>query len=131
MTIRIAAREFMSHLERNANHLGHVPDHLTAATPSTQGNRRSNAAVPACARDSSCRMLTSTSALTLERCGCLWEMVQLPAVKWYFIYGLPVIVAAIVIGRRLNRRLSGDGFFRYVYIGLIAIGAVLAAQAMR
>jgi uncharacterized protein len=54
-----------------------------------------------------------------------------PAITWYFLYSLPVVLAAILIGRWLNQRLSGDGFFRYVYIGLIAIGAVLAAQAMR
>jgi hypothetical protein len=54
-----------------------------------------------------------------------------PAVTWYFIYSLPAVLAAILIGRRLNQRLTGDGFFRYVYVALIAIGSVLAAQAMR
>jgi uncharacterized membrane protein YfcA len=52
-----------------------------------------------------------------------------PAVTWYFVYSLPAVLVGIVIGRWLNRRLSGEGFFRYVYVGLIAIGAVLVAQA--
>jgi hypothetical protein len=54
-----------------------------------------------------------------------------PAVTWYFVYSLPAILAAVLIGRWLNRRLTGDGFFRYVYIGLIAIGGVLVAQSLR
>jgi hypothetical protein len=43
-----------------------------------------------------------------------------------FALCLPAIVPAVILGRRLNRRLSAR-FFTYVYVGLIAIGAVLAA----
>jgi hypothetical protein len=52
-----------------------------------------------------------------------------PAVTRYFLLSLPVVFAAIMIGRALNHRLRGDGFFRYVYAGLIVIGAVLVIQA--
>jgi ABC-type sugar transport system permease subunit len=38
-------------------------------------------------------------------------------------------VLAIVIGRVLNHRLRGDGFYRYVCLLLIAIGDVLITQA--
>ncbi len=52
-----------------------------------------------------------------------------PAVTRYFLLALPGTLVAIVIGRALNHRMRGDRFFRYVYAGLIVIGAVLVAQA--
>lgn len=52
-----------------------------------------------------------------------------PAVTRYFLLSLPAALVAIVIGRILNHRLHGDGFFRYVYMGLVGIGAVLVVQA--
>jgi hypothetical protein len=47
----------------------------------------------------------------------------------YFLISLPGVLLAVVIGRALNRRLSGDRFFRYIYGGLIVIGSVLVVQA--
>ena len=52
------------------------------------------------------------------------------AVTRYLLLSLPAALAAILLGRSLNRRLQGDGFFRYVYGGLILIGSVLVAQAL-
>jgi uncharacterized membrane protein YfcA len=52
-----------------------------------------------------------------------------PAVTRFFLLSLPGTLVAILIGRALNRRLRGDGFFRYVYAGLIVIGSVLVMQA--
>ncbi|HEY4320994.1 MAG TPA: sulfite exporter TauE/SafE family protein [Gemmatimonadales bacterium] len=49
----------------------------------------------------------------------------------YFLFSLPGAVAATLIGRVLNRRLQGDGFFRSVYAGLMVIAAVLAIQALQ
>jgi uncharacterized membrane protein YfcA len=49
----------------------------------------------------------------------------------YCLLSLPGILAAILIGRALNHRLRGDHFFRFVYVGLIAIGGVLLSQAFR
>jgi uncharacterized protein len=46
-----------------------------------------------------------------------------------FVVCVPGVCVGVIIGRRLNRRLSGAGFFRVVYVGLIAIGVALVAQA--
>ena len=48
----------------------------------------------------------------------------------YFVLSLPGIVAAILLGRALNHRLAGNGFFRVVYAGLLVIGSVLFVQAL-
>ena len=52
-------------------------------------------------------------------------------VTHYFLVSLPAILAAIFLGRAMNRRLNSDAFLRYVYIGLIAIGSILLIQAAR
>lgn len=48
----------------------------------------------------------------------------------YFLISLPAVVPAIFLGRYFNRRLQGDSFFKYVYVGLIAIGLILIAFTM-
>jgi hypothetical protein len=53
-----------------------------------------------------------------------------PAVTRYFLLSLPGALVAILIGRAINHRMRGNGFFRYVYVGLIVIGAVLIGQAI-
>jgi hypothetical protein len=53
-----------------------------------------------------------------------------PAVTRYFLLSLPGALVAILIGRALNHRLRGDGFFRFVHAGLVVIGGVLVAQAI-
>jgi hypothetical protein len=52
-----------------------------------------------------------------------------PLVTHYFIVSLPGALVAIFIGRVINHRLKGDGFFRYVYALLILIAGILMAQA--
>jgi uncharacterized membrane protein YfcA len=54
-----------------------------------------------------------------------------PAVTRYYLLALPLAVAAIILGRVVNRRLKGPAFVRYVHAGLIVIGAVLLLQAVR
>jgi uncharacterized membrane protein YfcA len=49
-------------------------------------------------------------------------------VTHYFLVSLPGALIAIAFGRSLNHRLRGDAFFRFIYLGLIAIGIVLLAQ---
>jgi len=49
----------------------------------------------------------------------------------YFLLSLPSAVLAILLGGLLNRRLRADVFVRYVYVGLMLIGAALVAQAIR
>jgi hypothetical protein len=53
------------------------------------------------------------------------------AVTRYFVWSLPGVAVAVVIGRAINRRMTTDGFARCVYAGLIVIGTVLLAQAIR
>lgn len=52
------------------------------------------------------------------------------ALTRYFLLSLPAIAAAFLLGRVINQRMKGPGFFRFVYIGLIAVGSVLLIQAM-
>ncbi|HEV2400420.1 MAG TPA: sulfite exporter TauE/SafE family protein [Candidatus Sulfotelmatobacter sp.] len=49
----------------------------------------------------------------------------------YFLFSLPAMAAAILLGRVINQRMKGPGFFRVVYVGLIAVGSVLLVQAIR
>ena len=54
-----------------------------------------------------------------------------PAVTHYFLLSLPGALVAILLGGVLNRSLRGDRFVRYVYVGLVVVGAVLVVQAVR
>jgi uncharacterized membrane protein YfcA len=54
-----------------------------------------------------------------------------PAVTHYYLVCLVVVLPAIWLGRMVNHRLHGDAFLRYVYMGLMAIGAVLLMRAVR
>lgn len=42
-----------------------------------------------------------------------------------FMTALPAALPAIFLGRYLNRRVKGDAFYRFVYIGLLLIGVLL------
>jgi uncharacterized protein len=53
-----------------------------------------------------------------------------PAVTGYFLLSLPVALAAIFLGRVLNRRLDARRFIVYVHAGLILIGITLLAQSV-
>ena len=54
----------------------------------------------------------------------------LPEITRYLLLSLPGVVIAILIGRAINHRMRGDRFFRYVYLGLVAIGGVLIVQSL-
>lgn len=47
-----------------------------------------------------------------------------------FLWSLPVMLPAVLLGRAINRRCSGDAFLKYVYGGLVLIGAVLFVEAV-
>jgi uncharacterized protein len=49
----------------------------------------------------------------------------------YYLLSLPIALLAVFLGRAINHRLRGEVFFRYLYIGLAGIGALLLAQAIR
>jgi uncharacterized protein len=47
-----------------------------------------------------------------------------------FLLSLPVMLPAVLLGRAINRRFSGDTFLKYVYGGLVLIGGVLFVEAV-
>jgi uncharacterized membrane protein YfcA len=49
----------------------------------------------------------------------------------YYLLSLFVVAPAILLGRAANHRLRGDAFLKFVHAGLILIGAMLLAQAVR
>lgn len=48
----------------------------------------------------------------------------------YYLLALPVIIAAIFLGRVANQRMDRRIFLRFVHIGLIVIGLTLLAQSL-
>jgi uncharacterized membrane protein YfcA len=53
-----------------------------------------------------------------------------PAVNHLYLFSLPGVLLASVLGRSLNRQIQTHQFISYVYFGLIVIGAVLLVQAI-
>ena len=53
-----------------------------------------------------------------------------PAVTRYYLLSLPLTILGIFLGRVINHRLRGDAFLQYLYLGLMAIGALLTVQAI-
>ncbi|HKI30937.1 MAG TPA: hypothetical protein VKA46_03655 [Gemmataceae bacterium] len=54
-----------------------------------------------------------------------------PAVTRYYFLSLPPAVAAVFLGRAVNRRRKGPRFLLYVHIGLLVIGTTLLIQSRR
>jgi uncharacterized membrane protein YfcA len=54
-----------------------------------------------------------------------------PAVTHYYLLSLPGVVAAVSLGRLVNRRLHPERFLGYVHGGLIVIGLILIGQVFR
>lgn len=52
------------------------------------------------------------------------------AVSGYYIWSLPGVAVAIVLGRVVNRRMNGDRFLRYIHVALVATGVVLLMRAV-
>lgn len=50
-------------------------------------------------------------------------------VTHYFLISLPVVIPTIFLGRYLNQNLKEGSFLKYVYLGLIGIGAMLIIQS--
>jgi len=53
-----------------------------------------------------------------------------PAVTHYYLVTLPATLLAVFLGRGINRRLPGDAFLKYIYVGLVGIGILLVVQAI-
>jgi uncharacterized protein len=54
-----------------------------------------------------------------------------PAVTRYYLWTLPVAVAAILAGRAINQRVRGHSFLRIIHGGLLVVGTVLLMQSVR
>lgn len=67
------------------------------------------------------------SLMTLDGYGLtgLWT----PAVTHAYLLALPAVALAILLGRAVNRRMSGRAFVLCVHFGLIAVGATLLLQS--
>jgi uncharacterized membrane protein YfcA len=53
------------------------------------------------------------------------------AVTRYYLWSLPIALAAVVLGRALNRRMRGNSFLRVIHVGLLLIGTALLIQSAR
>ena len=54
-----------------------------------------------------------------------------PVVLREFLYSLPLVLAALVLGRRINQRFDTRTFIRYVHILLILIGTMLLVTSLQ
>lgn len=63
-------------------------------------------------------------------CGYLAAGLWVAAVTHYYLLALPVALAAIFLGRVVNRRLKGPRFLVYVHVGLLMIGTMLLLQSV-
>jgi uncharacterized membrane protein YfcA len=48
----------------------------------------------------------------------------------YFLWSLPGVAVATLLGRAINSMLKGDGFLKFVYVGLAVVGVILVGQAI-
>ncbi len=53
-----------------------------------------------------------------------------PAVTHYYLVSLPITLLGVFLGRVINHRMHGDGFLKYVYVGLVGTGMLLLVQAI-
>jgi uncharacterized protein len=53
-----------------------------------------------------------------------------PTVTCYYLLSLPLVLAAVFLGRIINQRLKGEKFIVYVHIGLVIVGATLLIQSV-
>jgi uncharacterized membrane protein YfcA len=51
-------------------------------------------------------------------------------VTHYFLFSLPVVIVAILLGRAIHHRLKDNRFLVYVHVGLVVVGVVLLVQAV-
>jgi uncharacterized membrane protein YfcA len=54
-----------------------------------------------------------------------------PLVTRYYLLSLPGTIVAIVFGRFINRKMRGEQFVRWTYVGLVLTGLALLVQANR
>ena len=49
----------------------------------------------------------------------------------YYLFGLPVVLVAILLGSFLNKRIPKERFVRYIYLILVVLGIFLLVDAFR
>ncbi|HWG43321.1 MAG TPA: sulfite exporter TauE/SafE family protein [Gemmataceae bacterium] len=69
-------------------------------------------------------------ASLLGLCGYCMAGLWVADVTRYFLISLPILLAAIFLGRAINRRMQGRSFVRYVYVGLVLVGIILLIQSL-
>jgi uncharacterized membrane protein YfcA len=52
------------------------------------------------------------------------------AVTRYYLLSLPLTLLGVFIGRVINHRMHGEAFLKFIYLGLLSIGALLLVQAI-
>jgi uncharacterized membrane protein YfcA len=70
-------------------------------------------------------------ASLLGMCGYLSAGLWTREVTRDYLFCLPAVIPAVLLGRVLNRRLSAQAFSRYIYVALAAIGLALLGQSLR
>jgi uncharacterized membrane protein YfcA len=70
-------------------------------------------------------------ASLLAMTGYWFAGLWVPEVTRDYLLSLPVMLPAVFLGRVINRRLHGQLFLRFIYVGLAAIGAFLLTEAAR
>jgi uncharacterized membrane protein YfcA len=70
-------------------------------------------------------------ASILGMTGFLFAGLWVPAVTRYYLFSIPVMIPAVLLGRAINHRLSGELFLKYVYMGLAVVGVLLLLQAVK
>jgi len=70
-------------------------------------------------------------ASVLGMAGYWLKGLWVPAVTHYYLFSLPAMIPAILLGRAMNHRLRGETFLKYIYAGLSVVGVILLVQAFR
>jgi uncharacterized protein len=62
--------------------------------------------------------------------GYWWVGLWIADVTRYYLLSLPLMLAAIFLGRMVNQRLKGERFLVVVHMGLVVVGATLLMQSV-
>ena len=53
-----------------------------------------------------------------------------PMLLGYYLWSLPLLVPAVLLGRLVNSRMQGDKFFKYSYLVLLGLGLLLTINVL-
>ena len=59
----------------------------------------------------------------------LWGNITADVLNFFWV-GLPAVIIAFVAGEKLIHRFDANRFYRWVYVLLVAVGAVLLIKAL-